>query len=77
MVVIDKRKTTCVTFRTLKIGETFLSPTGDLCLKIAPLWDEDEQCFNTVRLRTGLVTYSSDFDAVIEVAATVTYTDIE
>ncbi len=76
MIVLDKRRHNGVTFRCLNIGDTFLNPQGELCLKIAPLWDEDEECFNTVLLKTGIVSYNSDYEVVSQVAATVTYTEI-
>lgn len=77
MIIIDKRRYHTAEFRYLKIGETFLDPKGDLCQKISPLYNEIKAKFNTVQLRTGIVSYTSDYEEVSQVEATVTYTDID
>lgn len=76
MEVIDKRESCRVEFRCLKIGETFLNPKGVLCQKISDLWNGNEECFNTVQLRTGIVSYTCDYDYITPVEATVTFTDM-
>lgn len=75
MEVIDKREGCRIAFRCLKIGETFLNLKGELCQKIKLLWGDEEDRYNTVQLKTGIVSYSCDYDDVIPVDATVTFTD--
>ena len=76
MIIIDKRRYHTTEFYHLKIGETFLDSKGDLCQKISPLYNEIKAKFNTVQLKTGIVSYTSDYEVVVPVAVTATYTDI-
>ena len=76
MVVFDKRRNHNIEFRGLENGDTFLNSKGVLCLKINPVYNEVKERFNTVQLKTGILSCTSDYDVVSQVAATVTFTDI-
>lgn len=76
MEVIDRRESSRVAFNKVKNGETFLNPKGELCQKFSDLWNGEDERFNTIQLRTGIVSYSSDYDYVTPVEATVTFTDM-
>lgn len=71
MNVIDDRKPVYTHFGEINYGDTFLDPQGRLCMKMANLYDELNNTFNTIILEEGTVKYTDLLRNVEVVKSTI------